>query len=160
MTIKRMATLILALYTNAIYTDEYIFFESTEALYKEVGKRSANIDSFIKKHQLLQLQQQENGSPRVIAAINELIRISEHELENYPILKKQFISDLWLDLAMERFDAADYAKSEYYCDLAMAVDPENPFSYEAKAHFRRQAGNESQALAYEKIAKEKGIDRH
>ena len=157
---KKAAILILALYANSVYTDEYIFFESTEALYNEVGKRSAKIGAFIKKHQLLQLLQQEDGSPRLIAAIHELIQISEHELEDYPILKKQLLSDLWVDLASERFDAGDYAKSEYFCDLAIATDPENPLPYPAKAHFCRQAGNEAQAIAYEKIAKEKGIDRH
>jgi hypothetical protein len=157
---KKTALLIFALYANVVYTDEYFLFIGTENLFNEVGKRSAKLGACLKKHQFLQLIQQEPGSARWTEAMDELMCLTEHELENYPTLKKQFLADLLIRRAMWYFDTKDYVQSEHFCDLAMAMDPENPFAYEIKAHFCREAGNEAQALAYDKLAKEKGIDSY
>jgi|GEM_PF-1234573 len=159
MTMKKTALLIFALYANFTYTDEYIYFQNTEELYDEVGKRSAKLGACLEKHQFLQLGQQEYGSARWAEVVDELMRISEHELEDYPILKKQFLSDLLIGLSVGAFDAKDYAQAEHFCDLAMATDPENSDAYEGKIYFRREAGDEAQALAYEKIIREKDIER-
>jgi len=153
---KKTALLIFALYANSVYTDEYIYFQNTEELYDEVEKRSAKLGACLKKHQLLQLDFADSLFP---GAVDELMCLSEHELEDYPILKKQFLSDLLIGLSVGAFDAKDYAQAEHFCDLAMATDPENSDAYEGKAYFRREAGDEAQALAYEKIIREKDIER-
>jgi len=129
MIMKKTALLIFALYANVVYTDEYFFFESTEALYNEVGKRSTKLGACLKKHKLLGLA---FGSTPHVEAIDEIMRISEHELENYPTLKKQFLAYLSAQLSLGYFDTKDYAQSEHFCDLAMAMDPESPFPYEIK----------------------------
>lgn len=154
MMIKRITILVFALYANSIYTDEYIFFDSTQDLYNEVAKRSVKIGACLKKHKLMPL---DPASPLCMEATHELIRVSEQELENYPILKKQFLGMIWLERSMGCFDKKEYAQSEYFCDLAIATDPENSLGYEIKSHFCREAGNEAQALEYERIANEKGI---
>jgi hypothetical protein len=157
MTMKKTALLIFALYANVAYTDKYIFFESTEALFNEVGKRSTKLGACLKKHQLRQL---EPLSAPWTAAIDELMCLTEYELENYPILKKQFLGYLLIRLSIGYFDIKDYVQSEHFCDLAMAMDPESPFPYEIKAYFCREAGNEEQALVYDMLAEANGIDLH
>ena len=161
MTMRKIAILIFVLCTNTIYTDQYIHveymedFECMKDFCEAVGRKSAKIQACLKKHKFMEL---EPGSEPFNDAINELARISEHELTNNPKLKKQFLSMLWIGRIIGCLESKDYAQAMALCDTALDEDPSNALLYAAKSEIYKEWGNAEQADIYRRIAMQKGFD--
>lgn len=157
---KRILVFLFAVSTSTLFSMGicsllYVQFENHEELCEAVGKRSAKINACLKKHRFTQL---ETGSAESVVAVIDLLKVSEHELANNPILKKQFVCMLWLLRAVACEQAKDYAQAHFFCDKALECYPNNAHAYGYKIELFEQSGDMEQALALQKIAEEKGID--
>jgi tetratricopeptide (TPR) repeat protein len=141
MIMKKTALLFFALCTGTVYT-QYTPFESMPDLCKAVGKQSAKIKACLKKHCFFDL---EPDSVEFVVAINDLIRVSEHELMHNQALKKQFISSLWLGRLEACYMTKDYVQAIAFCDRALDIDPDNVMIYVAKSELYKELGNTEQA---------------
>lgn len=151
MMMKRIAALVFALCSTIAHA-EYAPAQGIYYVCQAIGKKSANMKACLKKHKFLE---QEPGTAAFTETVNELFRISEHELTDDPVLKKQFLAMLRIGQAIGCGPTKEYAQVESFCDMAIELDPDNPMAYHIKACCFRETGNEAQAIEYEKIAKEK-----